>query len=77
MIDRAALRLAYRVDEEVCSEQRIEEAASANRLHEQSRLLAGRLIEIARAGKPSGIDAFLQKPFEMDVLLEQVRQVLA
>ena len=59
-IDRAALRAAYRLDEEACLEERIRQAAPASAVHPAASLIAARLVEGARARKASGLDAFLQ-----------------
>ena len=59
-IDRTALRLAYRMEEEACLAQRLGQAAPASAVHEQASLIAARLVEGARARKASGLDAFLQ-----------------
>ena len=58
---RAALRRAFREDEEACIAERLDQAASASRVHHTAASLAIRLIEGARAHKASGIDAFLQQ----------------
>ncbi len=60
-LDRAELRRAYRVDEEMCTQQRLEQAASARKVSKKATALAIDLIEGARAQKASGIDAFLQQ----------------
>ena len=59
-IDRHALRLAYRMEEEACVAERIRMAAPAQQAHGEAAKIAGRLIEGARARKASGLDAFLQ-----------------
>ena len=59
-IDRTALRLAYRMEEEACLAQRLGQAAPASAVHEQASVIAARLVEGARARKASGLDAFLQ-----------------
>ncbi len=59
MIDRSALRAAYREDEEACITARLEQAAPASAVHGAAAKLATRLIEGARARKASGLDAFL------------------
>ena len=59
-IDRTALRLAYRMEEEACLAERLREAASASAVHPAASQLAARLVEGARARKASGLDAFLQ-----------------
>ena len=60
MIDRTALRQAYRMDEEACVAQRLDQAAPASAVHGEAQAIAARLIEDARANKPRGLDAFLQ-----------------
>ena len=59
-IDRSALRLAYRMDEEACLAERLRQAAPATAVHPAARDLAAQLVEGARARKASGLDAFLQ-----------------
>ncbi len=60
MIDRTALRRAYRQDEEACVAERLTQAAPASAVHPQASALAARLVEGARTRKPRGLDAFLQ-----------------
>ena len=60
MIDRTALRRAYRQDEESCIAERLEQAAPAGAVHAGAQGIAARLIAGARANKPRGLDAFLQ-----------------
>lgn len=60
-IDRSELRRAYRLEEEACIAERLEQAAPAARVHADAAALAINLIEGARAHKASGIDAFLQQ----------------
>src|SRR5574339_535709 len=60
MIDRSALRAAYRQEEGACVEERIRLAAPATAVHDEAAALASRLIEGARERKASGLDAFLQ-----------------
>jgi RHH-type proline utilization regulon transcriptional repressor/proline dehydrogenase/delta 1-pyrroline-5-carboxylate dehydrogenase len=60
-IDRTELRRAYRMEEEACIAERLDQAASAARVHAEAAALAVQLIEGARAKKASGIDAFLQQ----------------
>ncbi|WP_121118738.1 bifunctional proline dehydrogenase/L-glutamate gamma-semialdehyde dehydrogenase PutA [Croceibacterium ferulae] len=60
MIDRSALRTAYRQDESACIAERLRQAAPAQRAHGEARALAIRLVEGARERKASGLDAFLQ-----------------
>ena len=59
-IDRTALRLAYRMDEEACVAERLLQAAPAAQVHPQARAIAARLVQGARDHKASGLDAFLQ-----------------
>ncbi|MGN3974877.1 bifunctional proline dehydrogenase/L-glutamate gamma-semialdehyde dehydrogenase PutA [Tsuneonella sp. SYSU-LHT278] len=59
-VDRHALRLAYRMEENACASERIRMAAPAEAVHEEAARIASRLIEGARARKASGLDAFLQ-----------------
>jgi RHH-type proline utilization regulon transcriptional repressor/proline dehydrogenase/delta 1-pyrroline-5-carboxylate dehydrogenase len=61
LIDRSALRRAYREEEEACIEQRLEQAAPARKVAGAAAALAVDLIEGARGHKASGIDAFLQQ----------------
>ena len=58
-VDRHALRLAYREEEEACIEQRLRDAAPATALHGEASRLATALIEGARSREAGGIDAFL------------------
>ncbi|ANY19201.1 Bifunctional protein PutA [Tsuneonella dongtanensis] len=59
-LDRHALRLAYRMEEEACAAERVRMAAPAQSVHGEAARIAARLIEGARARKASGLDAFLQ-----------------
>ncbi len=59
-IDRHALRLSYRMEENACSAERMRMAAPAQAVHGEAARIAGQLIEGARAQKASGLDAFLQ-----------------
>ena len=59
-IDRTALRLAYRMEEEACLAERLTQAAPASAVHATASQLAAQLVEGARARKASGLDAFLQ-----------------
>ena len=59
MIERSALRDAYRQDEAACIEERLRQAAPASAAHPEASALAARLIEGARARKAGGLDAFL------------------
>ena len=60
-IDRTALRRAYRLEEEACIAERLDQASPAAQVHDSAAALAIDLIEGARAHKASGIDAFLQQ----------------
>ncbi len=60
MIDRSALRAAYRLDEESCLVERLHQATPASAVHGESRVLAAQLIEQARRHHARGLDAFLQ-----------------
>ncbi len=60
-LDRSDLRRAYRLEEEACIAERLDQAAPAAQVHTAAAALAVRLIEGARAHKASGIDAFLQQ----------------
>ena len=59
-LDRNALRLAYRLDEEACITERLCDAAPASAVHGEARNIAAQLIEGARAHKVGGLDSFLQ-----------------
>ncbi len=59
-VDRTALRLAYRMEEEACLAERLQQAAPASAVHGAAQLIAAQLVEGARAHKASGLDAFLQ-----------------
>ena len=59
-IDRTALRLAYRLEEEACIAERLIQAAPASAAHPEASRIAALLVEGARARKASGLDAFLQ-----------------
>ena len=58
-LDRTALRNAYRLDEDTCLAERMEQASSVTQLHEKSADLASKLILDARKRESSGLDAFL------------------
>jgi RHH-type proline utilization regulon transcriptional repressor/proline dehydrogenase/delta 1-pyrroline-5-carboxylate dehydrogenase len=60
MIDRTALRQAFRMDEEACLAERLRQAAPGSQVHREAAALAARLIEGARQRKAAGLDAFLQ-----------------
>jgi len=59
-LDRTALRLAYRMEEEACIAERLIQAAPASQVHGEARRIAARLVEGARAHKARGLDAFLR-----------------
>ncbi len=58
-LDRTALRDAYRLDEDACLAQRLEQASAITQVHDRAAALAARLIEDARERESSGLDAFL------------------
>jgi RHH-type proline utilization regulon transcriptional repressor/proline dehydrogenase/delta 1-pyrroline-5-carboxylate dehydrogenase len=58
-IDRTAVRVAYRPDENEIALERIRQARLAPTVAEQATSLARALVNGVRARKPSGIDAFL------------------
>src|SRR6476620_12376207 len=60
LLDRQALRLAYRQPEEECVAERIRQAAPVSAVHGEAARIAAKLSEGARARKASGLDAFLQ-----------------
>jgi len=60
MIDRTALRQAFRMDEGACAVERLRQAAPASAVHVEAAALAAKLIEGARERKAAGLDAFLQ-----------------
>ena len=59
--DRTKLRDAYRMSENRCVEQRLEQSANVSALHPGAAEIAGKLIVGARKRKASGLDAFLQQ----------------
>jgi RHH-type proline utilization regulon transcriptional repressor/proline dehydrogenase/delta 1-pyrroline-5-carboxylate dehydrogenase len=59
MLDRSALRAAYRQEEDACVEERLRQAAPSSAVHPKAAARASRLIEGARARKAGGLDAFL------------------
>ena len=61
LIDRSAIRRAYRETEEVCVNERLKQAQPASALHAEAGELAAKLITDARKTKASGIDAFLHQ----------------
>lgn len=60
-LDRNAVRLAYRMEEDACVKERLAQAKPATELHDKASELAVKLIEGARRRKASGLDAFLQQ----------------
>lgn len=60
LLDRTALRRAYRLEEEACIAERLQQAAPASAVHAEAARIAARLVEGARSHKASGLDAFLQ-----------------
>ena len=60
LLDRTALRNAYRLDEEACIAGRLRDAAPAAAVHPEASRIAARLVTGARAHKAGGLDAFLQ-----------------
>ena len=59
MVDRSALRHAYRPDENRIVEQRLSEAALSSAQAKESAALARSLSKAVREHKPAGIDAFM------------------
>ena len=59
MVDRAALRRAYRPDEEGIAAQRLAEAALSPVEAKETAAIARSLSKAVRAHKPAGIDAFM------------------
>ena len=59
MVDRSALRHAYRPDENRIVEQRLTEAALATPQAKEAAAIARSLSRAVRAHKPAGIDAFM------------------
>ncbi len=59
-LDRTALRIAYRMEEEACIAERLTQAAPASAVHPEASRIAALLVAGARARKASGLDAFLQ-----------------
>jgi len=58
-VDRTAVRLAYRPDENEIAVERMRQARLAPAVAEEATALARALVKGVRAGKPTGIDAFL------------------
>jgi len=61
IVDRSDLRRAYRLEEETCIVERIEQAEPARQVADDAQDYAIRMIERARQEKASGIDAFLHQ----------------
>jgi RHH-type proline utilization regulon transcriptional repressor/proline dehydrogenase/delta 1-pyrroline-5-carboxylate dehydrogenase len=59
MVDRSALRRAYRPDENQIAEQRLAEAALSSAESKEAAAIARSLSKGVRAHKPAGIDAFM------------------
>jgi len=59
MIDRTALRLAYRPDENAVVMERIKQGRLAAAQQGEAQALARTLVKAVRAHKPAGLDAFL------------------
>jgi RHH-type proline utilization regulon transcriptional repressor/proline dehydrogenase/delta 1-pyrroline-5-carboxylate dehydrogenase len=59
MIDRSALRAAYRPDEERVVEERLAQAALPASAKPVAAAIARTLVERVRAHKPAGLDAFM------------------
>ncbi|MEO6247054.1 MAG: bifunctional proline dehydrogenase/L-glutamate gamma-semialdehyde dehydrogenase PutA [Sphingomicrobium sp.] len=59
MVDRSALRAAYRPDEEVVVAERLEQARSPRAAAPVATAIARTLVERVRAHKPAGLDAFM------------------
>ena len=58
-IDRTAVRIAYRPEENEIALERVRQARLSPVVSEEATSLARALVREVRAGKPSGIDAFL------------------
>lgn len=59
LIDRSALRRAYREEEDTCARSRLEQAQLSLSSQKTASDLACKIIAQARSAKPKGIDAFL------------------
>ena len=59
MIDRSAIRAAYRLDEERLIAERIEQARLPVSAAPVATAIARTLVERVRAHKPAGLDAFM------------------
>jgi RHH-type proline utilization regulon transcriptional repressor/proline dehydrogenase/delta 1-pyrroline-5-carboxylate dehydrogenase len=60
MIDRAALRRAYRPDEQTVVAERIDQARLGTGEAGEAQAIARALVKAVRGHKPAGLDAFLQ-----------------
>ena len=60
MIDRAALRLAYRPNENEIVRQRLAEAKLTGSQQGEAAAIARTLVKAVRGHKAAGLDAFLQ-----------------
>ena len=60
MIDRTALRLAYRPDENEVVQERISQAALTGAQQGEASVIARTLVKAVRGHKAAGLDAFLQ-----------------
>ena len=60
MIDRAALRRAYRPDENMLVDERLDEARLAPAETAEAQAIARALVKAVRGHKAAGLDAFLQ-----------------
>ena len=59
-IDRLAVRLAYRPQEELVDRERIDQARLGTEELAEATSIARKLVKAVRAHRPSGLDAFLQ-----------------
>ena len=60
MIDRAALRRAYRPDEQSVVVERLDQARLAAAQAAEAQAIARALVKAVRGHKAAGLDAFLQ-----------------
>ena len=58
-VDRSAVRLAYRADEESVARERVGQARLDTEVQAEASVAARALVKGVRAHKPSGLDAFL------------------
>ena len=72
MIDRTALRQAYRPDENEIVRQRLTEARLGASQQAEATAMARALVKAVRGHKAAGLDAFLQA-IDRSVILETVR----